>query len=367
MKRNIYTSRIFVILSVLFFFLCETTANSEELKKGIIPGIQTMRKYGTRLTPETLLDEIGYAMSGITGGEAALAIYDVVLNSDNFDPVYVIENIKFDKNGMATVIEGRVETPQTIKDYIAKGGGGIPVYEPVEPNEFGLIFGRKGNIALREGVTVLKNSLEEEELYSLKLGSEIYDKIMTASLLFQAYEVAQKQYLENMIVELEGMLLNTSSKGAILEGIKNFKKENKKMNDKEIMVNFLLANKSYLDEIKESNKDALKRIRSSGEFVNAIGTGCGLQVVAIVEMFAKMTLETAAITLSLDPFEIANKIAEYVAKNVPSDPKFSKMTKIDLDNISAYGKYYQKRYETYLQKNRKLLEKVVELQKYIRI
>lgn len=367
MKRNIHAPILLIILSAFLLISCETTEKSGETKKGRIPGIETMRKYGTRLTPETLLDEIAFAMSGITGGDIALTIFNEVLNSRNNDPVFVVENIEFDKNGMATLIDGRVETPRTIRGYIAKGGGGIPVYEPVEPNEFGLIFGRKGNIAIRDGVTVLKNSLEEEELYSLKMGSETYDKIMTASLLFQAYEVAQKQYLENMIIELEGMLLNTSSKGAILEGIKKFKEENKKLNDKEIMVNFLLANKSYLDEIKESNKDALKRIRSSGEFVNAIGAGCGLQVTAIVEMFAIMTLETAAITLSLDPFEIANKIAEYVARNVPSNPRFSSMTKMDLDNISAYGKYYQKRYETYLQKNRKLLEKVVELQKYIRI
>ncbi|HOF00467.1 MAG TPA: hypothetical protein PK385_02490 [Spirochaetota bacterium] len=367
MKRGTRTTTFFIILSILFSFLCETTANSVELKKGVIPGIKTMRKYGTRLTPETLLDEIAYAMSGITGGEAALSIYECVLESDNYNPVYVVKNIEFDKNGMATLIEGRVETPRDIRSYIAKGGGGIPVYEPAEPNEFGLIFGRKGNIAVRDGVTVLKNSLKDEEFYSLRLGSEIYDKIMTASLLFQAYEVAQNQYLENMIIELEGMLLNTSSKDALLEGIKQFKKKNKKMNDKEIMVNFLLANKSYLDEIKQSNKEALERIRTGGEFVNAIGAGCALQVVAIVEMFAAMTLETAAITLSLDPFEISKKIAEYVAKNVPSDPKFSSMTKMDLDNISAYGKFYQKRYETYLQKNRKLFDKVVELQKYVKI
>ena len=139
--------------------------------------------------------------------------------------------------------------------------------------------------------------MEDAEIYEIQLGSDTYDKIARASMLFQAYEIIRTPYLENTIIELQGMLLNSKSKDAILEGIRNFKNEHKKMSEAEVIVNFLKVNKTYLNEIKKSNKEARKRIKESREMLDAISNACALQVGIITELFGKMAEDIAYIFL----------------------------------------------------------------------
>lgn len=355
--------KIKILCATLIFMLLFNTIIlfSPPKKKGpMVPGIQTMRTFGTKLGPVDVLDKIGETMSEMPGGSAAYAIYNASMNAPNTEKVYVIESITFNKKGLATDIKGRIETPSTYRDFIAKGGMGVPVYEAKEPNEFGLIFGRSGDLAIRDGVIVKVNPLEEEEIYDIEIGSEIYDKISTASLLFHAYSITRKPFLDNMIIELQGILLNTASKDTLLKAITEFRKKNKKMSETEVMINFLSANKSYLKEIKKSSTEARKRIKESKKMVNSIGSACALQVTSIVTLFADLAADI--LIMVADPLSAPGLIAEYVIANVP---KGSKVKYKNLEDVRKYGNYRLKEYQTDQKKNKELWKNAMEVSKDI--
>jgi hypothetical protein len=325
----------------------------------IIPGIKTMKKYGTKMTPEETLVKIGEILNEMGAmGSLPATIYNDSLRQPNTNPVFILESLELNNKGFATQIEGYVTTPSTFKSYVSAGGFGVPIYEAVEPNEFGVIFGRNGNIAVREGVIVKKNPLQDAEIYELQLGSETYDKIMRASVLFQTYEIIRQPYLENVIVEFQGMLLNSASKDAILEGIKKFKSEHKNMSEQEVVANYLKANKTYLDEIKKSNDEARKRIRESRKMMDAISSACSLQVGDITKLFLQIAADIAKIVFNIK--EAGYLIPEYVRANIP---KNSKMTFAELQEIQNYNRYMMDQYIVNSKKNLALWKTVMDITK----
>ncbi len=346
MRKSIISAFVFLFISAAMLF-------SEN-----IPGINAVKKYGTKLTPSQIVDRIGEILSGmqLTAGLGS-AIFYGIMNEANTEPVFIIESIQFDKNGYATDIKGHVETPKTFREFVEDGGLGMPVYEAVEPNEFGVIFGRKGNIAVRDGVIVRINPLENSEIYEVVFNSDLYDKINRASVLFQAYEAIQTPYLENFIIELEGMILNSASKKEILEGIKEFKKTHNRLNEKELIAAYLQANRSYLAEIKKSNENARKRIKESEKLLETIDNACSLEVTQVTETFLQITEDTAE--LFLDPFSAPSHIAEYLSANIPkNDIKYSEFT-----DIQKYDRYQMNLYNKNKKKNEELLKMVKNLSK----
>jgi len=354
-KRGISMKKNLLFISVVVFLIgCQTTETAKSEKSA--PGLETMRKFGTELNSNQVLNMIGDSMRTLVGGGAAYSIYNAILSSPNANQVFVVSSIEYNEDGLAVKIDGKIETPATIRDYVLKGGLGSPIYEAVEPNEFGVIFGRKGNVAVRDGVIVKTNPFETAEMYDITINSATYDKIAKASLLFQAFEVARTPYLKNMLVELEGMVLNSASKDVIIQAMIEYKKNNPKATHEMVMVE-VLSQQSFLDEIRKSNSAASERIRKSGELLNAIGAACALKSVEIAEHFARMALDIAS--LFSNPLQAPGMIANYVTKNVPQGRG---MTFTDLDNIQKYGEFQMKRYQANTEKNRVLWEKAFELQ-----
>jgi hypothetical protein len=353
---------IFLIISALLVILmCKSTqkqTDEEKIDKSRIPGIATMERHGRKLGPDEILDKIGESMRGVPGGSIAESAFHNSLRMPNTNPVYVIESIEYNSEGLAINIKGHIEVPSSFREYVAKGGLGVPVYEAVGTNEFGVIFGRPGNIAVREGVVVKLNPLKDADIYDLKIGSETYDKINSASVLYQAYEEVRGPFLRNKIIEFQGILLNSSSKQAILEGIKKFKEENKKMNETELMLNFLAANKSYLKEIEQSTKEAKQRIKNGRELLDAISSASSMQTTGIVLLYAEMAKDI--IDIVMDFRNMPSKILEYTHRNIP---KNSSLTYDDLGEIRKYGNYQLKRYQNNLEKNQELWKKYIEITK----
>jgi len=346
--------KYFILFLLLIFIFTVFPKDKEK-----IPGLETMKKYGNKLTPEEIILKIGEILSNMGfSGQIASSAYNESLNEKNENPVFIVEKIEYDENGLAKNIKGHTVIPHTFRDYVIKGGLGTPVYEAAEPNEFGVIFGRKGNIAIRNNVIVRQNPLDESEIYEIYFESEMYDKIMTFGILEKAYELLRTPYLENLIIELEGMLLNSESKKAILESMREFKKKNKRMNDTELMLNFLKANKSYLDIIKNSNKETKKRIKEGEQLLDAIDTACALQAVEIAEIFAEMAEDIASIFTNFS--SAAYLIADYVERNVP---KNTDMTFEELEEIEKYNNYLLKEYNKNKKKNDKLWKIVKEINK----
>ena len=362
MKKNIILTVILLIL-----LSCQSGDDKKEETKESpliskdsdnIPGISTMEKFGTRLSPDEILNRIGDSMDNIPGGSAIRSSINSRLNERNNKKVYIIESIEFNKQGFAINIKGHIETPSNYREYVAKGGLGIPVYEEVPENEFGLIFGRKGNIALRDGAVVKINPLEYSNIYFIQVGSDLYDKITKASVLYQALEVSRTPFFKNMLIELEGMLLNSGSKKALLEGIKKFKEENKNMSEEEVMINFLAANESYLKEIEKSNDEAKERIKNGKELINNISGACAAQNASISMVFVKMGTDLAQCFLDPNPFNIASRISDYIYSNVP---KNSNLKYQNLNDIYKYSQYQQNKYQTNLKKNQDLWQKVMNI------
>lgn len=356
MKQKILMLYIIIISLILS---CETTEKRGEEEKpdrNKIPGIATMERFGRLLGPEEVLYKIGESMQGIPGGNIAQAAYLSSLNEPNNEPVFVIESIEYNSEGLATNIKGHVETPFTFREYVVKGGLGVPVYEAAAQNEFGVIFGRPGNIAVRDGVVVKVNPLNEAYIYDLKIGSETYDKIYTAGILYQAYEAVRTPFLKNKIVEFQGILLNSASKKAIMEEIKKFKEENKNMTEVEVMINFLASNKTYLEEIEKSNRESRERIKKGREMLDAISSGCGLQTTGIVLLFTQMA--TDIVSLFFDPFNAPNRIMEYTYRNIP---KNSSLSYSNLEDVRRYGNYQLRKYQNNLNKNQDLWKKFIQI------
>lgn len=351
-----------LLLSIVILFACQSGAEEKEQEEKI-PGLQTMREHGTKLTPGGVLDRMGDAMGRLPGGAISYNIFQAVLNSPNEEPVFVIDDIEYNEQGLAVRIEGHVEVPPTYRAYVEMGGLGMPVYEAIEPNEFGVIFGRPGDIAVREGVVVKTNPLDEVEIYELFLKSESYDKVTRASILFQGYQAIRAPFLRIMLLELEGMLLNSSSKEVILEDIREFKEENRELNDEELMMAFLEANEGYIEMLNESDAAAKNRIKQARELLNAVSGACALQTVEIVKHFTIMATEIANIALSMNPITIAVATADYVARNVP---KNMELTMADLKNIKKYGEYQNKKYNDNVKANRELWQRTMEITKKIR-
>lgn len=354
--------RAFIAAVLLMFLIlgCKSGADKKDKKQksdGKIPGLATMQKFGKKLTPVELLGLVGEAMREVAGGGLAMDIYNAVLHSPNDQEVFIIEEIEFNEQGLATKIEGYVEVPATYIEYVRLGGLGVPVYEAKEPNEFGVIFGRPGDVAMRDGVIVKLNPFEDKDVYHLKLNAETYDKITRASVLYQAFAITRGPYLENMILELQGMLLNSASKDALLEAIKKFKEENPDLTETEVMVNFLKANQTYLDELKDLDKDAKKRIKEGKKLLNAIGSGCALQTISLVEHFTLMAAEIAAITLSAASLDM-QPLANYISRNVP---KGMGMKLNDLKEVQKYSKYQFEEYKKNSKKNRELWKSAMDL------
>ncbi|HBD96172.1 MAG: hypothetical protein A2015_07185 [Spirochaetes bacterium GWF1_31_7] len=351
---------LLVLTTIALLISCKSTGENTGGKTDKIPGIVTVTKYGKPIDSSTVLQKISDSLSTFTNGRIAQNIYNSILDTPTVKSLYVIDTITYNDDGLATEITGKVVTTKTYREYVALGGLGSPVYEAVPPNEFGLIFGRKGNVAIREGLVVKVDTLSKNPIIDVSIGSETYDKVANASVLYQAFEAARTPYLENTLIELEGMLLNSASKDVIIEDLKKFKLENPKLQDAEVMTSFLLANKSYLDLLKKSNEEAKDRIKKGAELVNAIASGCALQTIALVEHFGNMALEITRI--ALDPLAIPANTARYIARNVP---KGKGMTMNDLNEIQRYGKYQMDVYKKNYDKNLNLWKKTMELKNKI--
>ncbi len=363
---------VFVVLIILV--ACETVKPIPGVKPMSAPGLSTMKKYGKKLNPYEILHLSGQIM-GEMGIFGAVAYNEYInkLNMPNNKRVFIVESIVFNKEGFAQDIKGRIEKPATYMEFVAKGGLGIPVYEANTPNELGVIFGRRANIASRDGVIVRVNPLEYTDLYYIHLGSETYDAIMNASILFQSYEMVRTPYIDNLRVELEGMIMNSDSRELILGEMKKFKEENKDKYDSEndILVAFINSNESYLEMLGASNQVAIERIHESKIFLdmikNAAETASGRVALIFGEIaldIALITLETAGNAMSRGDSSIGGmllaaieatsltiqKTAEYVARNIPRN---SSITLPDLQNINAYNNYMFNRYIENSKKNSK--------------
>lgn len=339
---------------------CETTGSRYgDHSEDDIPGISTMRKYGTRMDPHHVLDVIGNIMREFSGGRAAAAIYDAVIDRRYDAEVFIIDSIAYDDNELAVDIQGHVERVSTYREFVAKGGLGIPVYEAKEPNEFGVIFGRQGDVAVRDGVVVRRNPLAHIEIYELEMGSETYDKVVKAPMLFQTYAAIRTPFLKNAIIELQGMLLNSSSREAVLDGIRQYKAEHPDLNEEEVMVGFLEANQSYLNELESSDEEAEQRIKDGHKLVRAIRSACGLQVVELTKHFAVMTADIALIISEGNPLNIASAAMRYIARNVPDRHRGFTLT--DARNVREYSKYRMEVYQRAKAENEELDKRVQEL------
>ncbi len=361
---------ILTLLIIIIAINCKTTKekskqDSEKIvkvKQERIPGIETMRKYGKKIDADALFDILADTISKLTGSGSSYSLFNEILNSSSDENVYIIEGIIYNDRGLATQITGHIEKPSTYREFILKGGLGTPVYEAVEPNEFGVVFGRSGNIAIRDGVVVRINTLEQEEFYELLMGSEMYDEFSRAALLSQAAMTVKTPYLKNYIVEIEGILMNSASKKAILEGIKQFKNdpENKGKSNEEVLINFLAANKSYLAELKSSNKEAKNRIRKSRELLDLFESAIAVQSINIAKIITQIAVDTANIVL--DFRNAPYLIAQYVEKNIP---KNSEMSYQDLKNIEKYGNYRVKKADESFKANREINKKIAEINREI--
>ena len=264
---------VFVFVVLIILVACETVKPIPGVKPMLAPGLITMKKYGKKLNPYEILHLSGQIM-GEMGIFGAVGYNEYInkLNKPNNKRVFIVESIVFNKEGFAEDIKGRIEKPATYMEFVAKGGLGIPVYEANTPNELGVIFGRRANIASRDGVIVRVNPLEHTDLYYIRLGSETYDAIMNASILFQSYEMVRTPYIDNLRVELEGMIMNSDSRELILGEMKKFKEENKDKytTENDILVAFINSNESYLEMLSESNHDAMERIHESKIFLDMI-------------------------------------------------------------------------------------------------
>lgn len=356
--------RALIACLLLFVLLngCQSGSDKKDNKKKSsekVPGLATMQKFGKKLTASEILNIAGEAMqqSFLTGGGFSYAIFNAVLHSPNDQKVFVVEYIEYNDQGLATLIEGYVETPATYIEFIQLGGLGSPVYEAIEPNEFGVIFGRPGDVAVREGVVVKTNPFEAKDVYYLKLNAETYDKIMLASVLSQAWTIAREPYLQNMIVELQGQLLNSSAKEQVLEAVKKFKEENPELTETEVMVNFLKANKSFMDRLENLDKDSNKRIKNGKKLMNSIAAANVAQSVHIAEHFAFMAAEfvtIAASIVAMDP----EPLADYIYRNVP---KNSSLKYKDLQQVHKYSKYQFDQYKKIWKSNKELWKNAMDL------
>lgn len=339
---------------------CETTGSEYgDHSEDDIPGISTMRRYGTRMDPLYVLDVIGNIMREFPGGNAAAAVYAAVIDRQYDAEVFIIDSIAYDDRGLAVDIQGHVERVFTYREFVAKGGLGIPVYEAKEPNEFGVIFGREGDVAVRDGVVVRRNPLAHIEIYELEMGSETYDKVVKAPMLFQTYEAIRGPFLRNAVIELQGMLLNSSSREAVLDGIRQYKAEHPDLDESEVMVGFLEANQSYLDELESSDDEATQRIKDGHKLVGAIGSACALQVVDLTKHFAVMAADIALIISEGNPFDIAAATVRYIARNVPDQHRG--FTLSDARNVREYSKYRMETYQQAKAENEELDKKIQNL------
>ncbi|MBN2544274.1 MAG: hypothetical protein JXB50_00665 [Spirochaetes bacterium] len=356
-----------IMCMIILIMNCKTTGekkpqSTEKVRHERIPGIETMRKYGRKIDPDAVFDILADTVSKLGGAGFSYTLFNEILNSSNDEDIYIVESIEYNDKGLATKINGHIEKPSSYREFIIRGGLGSPVYEAVEPNEFGVVFGRSGNIAVRDGVVVRINTLEQEEFYELLMGSEMYDEFSRAALLSQAALVVKTPYLKNYIVELEGIVLNSASKKAILEGIKQFKNDpqNKDKSNEEILINFLAANKSYLEELNESNKNAKIRIKKSRELLDLFESAMAVQSVNIAKIISQIALDTVAIVL--DFRNAPYLIAEYVEKNIP---KNTGMTYQDLKNIEKYGNYRVKKADECFKANKEINRKIAEINREI--
>jgi len=356
-----------MLCMIIFIINCKTTQGKstekpESVRQERIPGIETMRKYGKKIDPDAVFDILAETINKLSGDGLSFSIFNEVLNSVNDENLFIIESIEYNDNGLAAKITGHIEKPSTYREYIIRGGLGSPVYEAVEPNEFGVVFGRSGNLAVREGLVVRINTLEQEEFYEILMGSEMYDEFGRAALLSQAALAVKTPYLKNYIIELEGFLLNSASKKAILEGIKAYKNDpqNKGKSNEEVLINFLAANKSYLAELKSSNKEAKNRIKKNRELLDLFESAIAVQSVNIAKIISQIALDTAAIVL--DFRNAPYLIADYLKKNIP---KNTDMSYQDMKNIEKYGNYRVKKADESFKANKEINKKIAEINREI--
>jgi len=179
-----------------------------------------------------------------------------------------------------------------------------------------------------------------------------------------------------MLVELEGMILNSASKEVILESIKEFKEEHKNefKTDEELLINFMQANDSFIQELDKSNIAARKRIKDGKELIDLIEDGSDAAMLNCTKVFAEIAAEIALITLvtaktvtegGSDPAEL---IARSIAASVKAAamtavfvtdhvPKRSNMTFFDLQEVDKYSRYRMMEYDKNLRENRELWKK----------
>lgn len=373
-----------------FFFFCFVVFLScrsmpeRSLRKEQIPGIDTMKRYGKKLSLSEILLLSGNIMreNGFIASVSSATYYEI-LYRENQDPVFITENILYDENGYAVEIQGRVETPSRYLDFVEKGGIGIPVYEAREKNEFSTVFGRKADLAIREGVIVRRNPLEKQDIYHLNVGSQTYDVILNSALLFQCYELVREAYLNNLMVELEGMVMNSEAREAILMDMERFRKKRRNLtsDDTAMMIVFMEANEGYLKELSHSNRKALQRLEESKKLLHIMDEACTVASERVSGLFAEIALDIAHLTFQVmsnilygflqggeeavsgvasSAVLITNKIQKYVWRNAPKMPGVELE---DLRNMSDYSNYLYHEYRKYKKRNDALerqAERVIE-------
>lgn len=360
---NLKKIKIILIASFLSIFLLFSCITVDDYNEDKIPYIETIRRIGVKVDGERIFQILSETIVKLSYSPFAYYSIKDLLNSPNSEKVFIIDYIEYNEKGLATKIEGHIEIPATYREYILKGGLGIPVYEAIQPNEFGVVFGRDGDIAIRDGVVVKENILEKSEFYEFLTGSELYDEFSRLALLSQLGIEIRRAFLKNYIVELEGMLLNSDSKKAIIESMKNFKKK-RKNNDRDdtLLLDFIIANKSYLKTIKDSDKRAKDRIKKSRELLNIIEGAITAQSLNITKIFARMTLETLYLIFKADDREASYIINNNIYRNIP---KNINLTEYELKAIQKYSEYLNKKTNYNIKINRELDKKISKINREI--
>lgn len=353
---------IHLIILTLILLTCKT--EPEIILEKEIPGLETIKRLGKKIDSIGLFSILFETVKKLSNTKIDYSELEELLNSQNNEKVFIIEEIEYNEEGLAINIKGHVEMPSTYKEYLIKGGLGIPVYEAIPPNDFGIVFGRKGEIAIRDGIIVKENVLEKEDFYEIQTGSEIYDEINRLALLSKLNIIIRNAFLKNYITELEGMLLNSSSKKAIIESIKKYKRQKRNINktNEDLLLDFLISNKSYLEEIKKSNKEAKERIKKSRELLTFIDNIIAHQSFNIAKIFTQLTFETLYLIFFSNQQEALYLINKNIYKNLP---KNLNITKRDLNEIRRYSDYITKKTKYFKNINKQLEKKIYLINKEI--
>lgn len=373
--------KIFLIMKILLLFsLSGCVSTGESVLNEKISGEDLMAKYGTKLTPLQVFEEIAIVFDEYGMGD----LYRSTLDKPNNLPVFVLDRpLELDESGYVVDennIVGHVEVPPTFREYILKGGLGIPVYK--ESPVLGMAgASAKVDAVFKDGVIVRKDPFQNVSLYILKFNSDVYDKISVASVLYQAAEIVKYSYYKNFLAELNKLFQGSEGKDKIYNELKNFREENRgkyKTEDELEMAfyNDKIVQGSYLKIITKGNEQVIARIKLSKEFVEVLNKGCAIQTGDIAKMFMIMTVEIAEVTAlyaqgvaqamannsigAQESYRLAGeKLGQYLAKYLPKGGP--QLKRKEIEAINKYNKICHENYKKRQENNREMWAESVQL------